>query len=165
VPPDTSARAFFPKMPAEVFDAWIQPQISDYGWPFISINSSTLSTRWHDFFFRRKLAYFHNLTWTKSLAMIDSFPLSVDSSNRIKGLINHCTSKIKTYPWDVKDSIERFASAGAYIMQNGMIPGSLVFIKDGQSFIICDGHHRIAAWVRSNLAQSIKIPVWIGISN
>ena len=162
---DARARSFFPRMPVEIFDVWIQPQINTYGWPFTSINSSTISTRWYDFFFGRKLSYFRDLTWSKSLALIDSFPLNHDSWKRLRDLTNHCTGRDKTGRWKVENSVQRFIRAGAFITQNRTIPGCIILIKDEESYVICDGHHRIAAWVESNLARSIKIPVWVGISN
>jgi hypothetical protein len=157
------ARSFFPQMPIEVFEGWILSHVGSYGWPFVSIHSSTSMTRWQDFFLGRKLIYFHNLTWSKSLALIDSFPLHDDSCRRLKGLINHCASTFKTGSWNIKDSVERLASAREFVRHNKTIPGSLVLVKEGASFIICDGHHRIAALVQSDIAKTVPIPVWVGI--
>src|SRR3954466_7071169 len=77
----------FPNMPKEVFDLWIRPHISAYGWPFTSVEQSLNRTEWKSFFSGGSLKYWAGVKWALTSITLRKALLDEHTQARIDAVI------------------------------------------------------------------------------
>lgn len=159
-------RDFFPYMPDEIFDVWLQPIADDYGWPFKKSNESTKGTKWAGVFGDHNLDFWTSAKWSFR-ELVFSPELFTDFCQfRLKSIRKGFEEGIPTLWVGVADTKERFRACADFIRANGAIPGSIIVLdRGGFGLDVVDGNHRVAALLHVGIPSGYKIPVWIPIEN
>jgi hypothetical protein len=154
-------KAFFPKMPADVFDQWIAPQIPVYGWPFSSIDCATTHTKWHRFFAGRTLAQWASFDFLLNELPYRTLMFEDKTDWRIEGIFDHCSLGLQTQQANIYETVNRFRACAEFIHLNGRLPRPVIgFLNEGLIEII-DGHHRLAALRYIGVRPDFKVPIWM----
>ncbi|MCG7895322.1 MAG: hypothetical protein JAZ12_12795 [Candidatus Thiodiazotropha taylori] len=155
-------REFFPRMPEEVFDMWLNPFIKNIGWPFKSRHEDISRTRWKYLLgIDRTLNDWVLCNWRLEEINISEKKLSPGSANMIQSIITHCTTGVLTETANLENTNERFRSCVEFIVAHSRIPLPIVAIINKRQFKVIDGHHRVAALVHIGIPQNYKIPAWV----
>jgi hypothetical protein len=152
--------AFFPNMPAEVREIWLDSIAVGYGWPFESIEDSTRDTRWYDVLLGYSLKAWHSVTWEFRELDFASEILSPGSRLSIASLKQE-QQGLSTIFANVAGTKERFRACADFIRANGRIPGPLVIRYGPHGIDIIDGNHRIAALFDVGIPAGCLVPAWV----
>lgn len=151
-------------MPQEVFDLWIAPHITDYGWPFTSADMPVTGTKWRDFFAHRPLRQWAQFAWhhIHIPARLDIF--HPDTVWRVHGIIGHCRDSLQTAMANIEGTRDRYRACASFIVSTGRFPAPLVGVYDEHSFgfELVDGHHRLAALFGGGVPTGFQMPIWLG---
>ena len=84
-------RDFFPNMPDEVFNMWLEPISREYGWPFTKptdvINESS---NWFYVLCKRDLSFWVDICWYKIEIDFKTTPLSKGSYFSVTSILQRC---------------------------------------------------------------------------
>lgn len=153
-------REFFPSMPDEVFEIWLQPALERYGWPFSETNTSIDGTDWEEIF-GSNISYtvFRNCRWAFTEIDMRKDLLHENSLSTIFkiAMASKTDSKnIEALPC----TKEKFLKYLLWSKQHSKIKAPVIAVKDGASYKLVDGHHRLAAYLSVNPAHRESIPCW-----
>ena len=161
-------REFFPNMPDEVFEMWIEPMIDSKGWPFTESNLSTVGTKWfHVFGFEYPLTYWRAIKW--SLVELEIFTEKVNDNTHA---VFHCialhgiTGRYTTVTAGLTDSQLRFRACAEFIKDKGILPKPIIAIREKNgSLKIIDGNHRISAYILINKTNQLSgiVKAWMPV--
>ena len=153
-------RNFFPNMPDEVFEKWLEPIAKEYGWPFQSASDSTKDTKWFYVLGKLDLIFWVNAIWHMDMIDFKTVSLSYGTNLSINSIRQRVVEGLPTFFSSVAGSEERFGAAADFIRATGTIPGAIVvLIRNGQLEIV-DGNHRIAALCHIGFPPDYKVPAW-----
>lgn len=153
--------SFFPNMPNEVREMWLDSIAEGHGWDFESIEDSTDNTSWRYALNFRTLKEINSYTWTLSEIDLASASLSESSIQCVEGLIIQHVRGIPTSYANLFNSKERFNACADYIKDTGTIPRPIVSLDLGKGYEVLDGSHRLAALFSVNPPNGYVIPSWI----
>jgi hypothetical protein len=157
-----SARAMFPLMPDEVFQAWIVPMIEFHGWPFESVDDLIFTGKWPYLLLGQPLANWADAIWAKESREYATLRLASESTTSV---MNIATSAFHGVPDETASKIahsgERARRCLSHVIEHGSIPGFLT-VLDGPrgELTLVDGHHRLAACWQANV-KGMKVDLWI----
>jgi hypothetical protein len=164
----THARASFPLMPAEVFEAWLAPLIQSDGWPFLSDEPFQIGN-WSRYLLERTPAEWAAFTWRKTNQKKVPHSLHRLSLDRVSDLMRHGMHE-RMDPLDkfdppgaaIIDSKHRYFLARAVMMEIKRFPGFVTAYQDaGGKLTLVDGHHRLAALTSFPGYKAVAVPFWI----
>lgn len=156
------ARALFPKMPPEVFDAWILPQIVDWGWPFRTLNDSVLGTKWDSYFCDLPFKYWAALGWYLRYIKPSQKFLHAETIARIHE-VGGAAFGYKTKTAHLENTRERFWASATFIQDHGDFPPPPIIGDLFQNKLrIIDGHHRLAALFHVGMPDEFRTEAWLG---
>jgi len=156
-----AARATLPNVPEEVFSLWLDERIDVLGW-------DPLHPRWQGLFRNRPIAYWRNLPWHKL-----DIPLQINQLNpECQGILSQLLAGLAGLPSQVTavtgNSPARVGSILRYMQTHGTWPNSIILVTEGTFYLVADGFHRLAAFVRiqsAPMSGALLRPVhsaWIG---
>jgi hypothetical protein len=154
-------RNFFPNMPDEVFEMWLDPIAEEYGWPFKSPSDSTKETKWGGVFRGAPLSFWADTTWCRKQINLTTDPINRHSEYLIRTLLHGYTNGVPTLIADVADTEKRVRSCADYIRTYGNIPKPVVAIIRDREIDIVDGYHRITALLHVGPPQIFIVPAWV----
>lgn len=156
---------FFPNMPSQVLEMWLQPMAEERGWPFRSLDDDISQTDWHYTFARKPLRYWAGLQWEMgevnvALDFLDEYGLQF-----IKGLIPSGQPTDYNDPFATRTHVRgaegRFWAAARFIQEHGKIPLPIVVLRTPSGLKVMDGSHRVAALIHLGMLPGYKIPAWV----
>ena len=156
-------RKFFPNMPDEVFEMWLEPIAEDYGWPFQDSSDSIKGTKWSGIFGNYDLNFWTTIEWSR--IEIEIYPeLFTDITCRhLIAIIDCCVESAFTITANLLDTKDRFRACAEFISTNGTIPKPIVAVVRSRKVEIVDGNHRIAALLHVGVTPGYKVPMWVPI--
>jgi hypothetical protein len=153
---------FFPNMPAEVREMWLDSVAAGYGWPFDSLDDPTEDTPWFHVFCKFPLKVWAAVEWELREIDITKNPLRPSSHLAIMS-IQQQHKGLSTIVAGVVDTEKRFRACADFIQANGSIPKPIVGIFRPDGFDIVDGNHRVAALQHLKMLPTYRIPCWIAL--
>lgn len=154
-------RNFFPNMPDEVFEMWLNPISEYYGWPFKKPSDPIEGTIWAKMFSAYDLNFWVTANWRLDNIAIFENTFTNSTCFRLNSIITRCVEGLPTFTANVEGAEERFRTCAGYIRANGNIPKPIIaLIKNGEVEII-DGYHRIAALLHVGIPIGHKVLAWI----
>jgi hypothetical protein len=153
----------FPKMPAEVFDLWIRPHISAYGWPFTAQNLRLEGTKWSAFFTGYSLQQWTAFDWYLTTVRLVPGLFHEETMQRIEWVVGACAFDYKTPTAKLENTKERFRACTAFIEQHGKFPQPVVGLSSALGLEIVDGHHRLAALFFLGKHERFDMPIWLAV--
>lgn len=156
------ARAMFPLMPAEVFEAWLAPLIAAQGWPFTNVDDSILVDDWSRILIERPLTEWASFEWAYESHDEVNECLSSGSLGDVMQLMMHGTPMGSGAALVVRDSKDRYMRARDIMMEIKGFPGFVTAYEDaGGKLWVVDGHHRIAALSSFPGYKAVAVPFWV----
>lgn len=162
------AKSMLLSFPDQVFDLWVPPIVTLHGWPFDGLESPC-NEDFKFYFCGLRLDQIAKLRWHR-----EDFPFA-------KALFSPCavSSMVKLAdfhtPWMPKefrqgiqvpdDSESRWESLRAFIEKEGKLPSPAVLFRQGDSFEIFDGYHRLAILMDLTFDRKVEgfhVECWVG---
>ncbi len=155
-------REFFPNMPNEVFDTWLNPIIEEKGWPYSSLNDDLQATEWKYILgINTSLMSWFKCRWVFMELIAESLKLDKSNLAMIEAIVRHSAFGETTMAANIMDTQERFRACTAFFTEQGLIPRPVVLKRIDSGFYILDGHHRLAAVAHVGLSNNLLIPSWV----
>ena len=159
------ARSIFSKMPAALFDAYLNPLIHDVGnWPFQTCYDITYGTAWYRLFCVVSMHELASCSW----ALSRFSPMLTNITPQSLGDITQLVQNYKgTLPRLFSNYDYEYCRAStAYhikeLKEKGSFTQPVVLYPINGKFHVMDGNHRIAATLLlSSLGQTFSIPAWV----
>ena len=159
------ARSIFSKMPASLFDAYLNPLIHDVGnWPFQTCYDITYGTAWYRLFCVVSMHELASCSW----ALSRFSPMLTNITPQSLGDITQLVQNYKgTLPRLFSNYDYEYCRAStAYhikeLKEKGSFTQPVVLYPINGKFHVMDGNHRIAATLLlSSLGQTFSIPAWV----
>lgn len=152
---------FFPYMPDEVRELWLEPIAECYGWPFQSLDDSTHDTKWRYVLPKLSLRELADFRWERKDINFATKPLCQESLRTIKGLYDeHVIGRATLYA-NVAGTKERFRACADFISKHRTMPKPVILRDTGDCYELLDGNHRIAAMLAVGLHEAFDVPAWI----
>lgn len=156
------ARAMFPLMPDEVFDAWLAPLIMAEGWPFTTKGKYDVLGNWPRYLLKIPPAKWASFTWSQSSLYQIHQHLALESIADVMDVVMNSIKGAAGAAFPVGDSQNRVIAARENIAKLQHFPGFVTAFADPTGKLrVLDGHHRLAAWYRTADSASWQVPVWI----
>jgi hypothetical protein len=157
-------REFFPNMPDEVFNIWLQPALEKYGWPFSYPITSVESTSWEEIF-GSNIAFrlFSNCHWAFTELVIGHAAFHKESIDQIDLIFYNATAAdtpVIHLSGNRQSSRQIFERYALFSKQSGQIAAPIIVtpVAGGQLKIV-DGHHRLSAFLHT-VQEATLIPCW-----
>ena len=157
------ARAMFPLMPAEVFDAWLAPLIVSDGWPFIT-EFCPPSGLWSQYLDGHSIQSIQRLGWQRQQLPACFTLFRPSARDIIKWIIAQHVHGHATPVARIKEGkgVESFFRSWQFVERTGGLHTPVVLIQQPDGYQIMDGNHRVAALFSvRNLPATLD--AWIGI--
>ena len=160
------AKRLLPNMPDELFRLYMEPMISQHGWPFYSLDSPT-TMPWWQLFDCHDIRTISELLWERR-----EFPFSIRAFHRyartqIAGLVaTHVFGDPNEYS-TIPNTQTRFFRACTFVAETGRLPLPVVLMKDTNTetiddLRILDGNHRLAAMASLPNSTASIVDCWLG---
>ncbi|MCP3932154.1 MAG: ParB N-terminal domain-containing protein [Bacteroidetes bacterium] len=155
-------RDFFPNMPDELFEDWLEPIIEKKGWPFTSIDDDLKETDFlYIFGLDNTFRDWCTCEWELREVDLQQTKLTDGSVRMISAIITHCVHGKQSSTSNVEKSSERFNACVSYIKEHGNIPKPIVLQPGDESYFLMDGNHRLSALLYLNMVATTKVPAWV----
>jgi hypothetical protein len=154
-------REFFPNMPDEIFESWIQPKIKESGWPFQSKEDHTEGTNYSALLKNKSMAQWYGAFWKLQEFESTDIRFNRRSEDQIEAIA-------QDHPQfsGIIDTYSRRSRIVEYINNFGSIPLPVVFRFDDLDitrFDVVDGIHRLAMLRKVKGGSPYKIPAYFVI--
>jgi hypothetical protein len=132
---------FFPSMPHDVFNMWLDPIVDKYGWPFSSITDSYEETKWkYVLGYNETLASWHSSKWELQKLKWGSIKLSFVEFCDISKLEVNAVLEEQTEIANIINTRDRFFACANFISKNRRFPAAVV-LGDISDKALFNGHH------------------------
>lgn len=158
-------KLFFPNMPSEVFEQFIQPQLQFDIESLTVLETFVTAPGWAKYFRNKPLKFWASLTWTKLSIPYRDVHINPETINLAcqlaKEFRESCPSQTAERA-NIQDSKARFDACASFIKSMGKFPKPLVCLDVGSHFDLLDGYHRLAALFSTNDYENFPVDVWVG---
>jgi hypothetical protein len=154
-------REFFPYMPDEVFEMWLEPFIQQFGWPFTKITDDLSGTGWSILLRDNSLHDWNQLIWSRLDVEFTKIDFAIETREVIQSIIGHCVHGLPTRTANPQNTKERFTACTEFVRLHNTIPKPILVISRNNKIKVIDGNHRIAALLHVGMPKGYRLPIWI----
>lgn len=158
---------FFPNMPREVFEQFIQPQLKFDIESLTVLEAFITAPGWAKYFRNKPFHFWKNVTWRKlSLPYKDVHldPVVVNLACQLVNDFRKSGSSQAAERANVENSKARFDTSASFMESFGEFPKPIVCLDVQTHWDILDGYHRLAALLSREEHDEFPFEVWLGTS-
>ncbi len=152
------------EMPREVFDTWIKPHIEHSGEPPSFHEDPLEGNPWYGYLRGRSPKHWSSARWQLVKVMLAHAPFEERALNLASQLAARWSEYEESGTWRqtvVPDSRERLESCLHYLRLHRSMPAPLICAVHLSSWLVLDGHHRLAALKLLPEGSEIALEVWL----
>jgi hypothetical protein len=141
-------KLIFTKMPSEVFEQFIQPQLK-FDIDSLSVLETFITApNWAKYFRHKSLSFWVNVEWVKlsvryKESLID--PKAVALARQLMNDFGESSIGETAIRANVQDSKARFEACASFMQSMRKFPKPLICLDTGDFWDLLDGYHRLAA--------------------
>jgi len=161
--PYAEARQLFPNIPEEIFSLWLDGRIEANGWP-------PRTPTWERVLRHKPISFWQALVWSKEDVKLELDRFTLEARTIVASLI---LAKFSGWENRVSDymgsqSPEKMRSILEYLGTHHRLPDPIILFRDGLSYEIVDGCHRLAVFFLLQQRLGANSPIrdeqvaWVG---
>jgi len=147
-------RKGFPRMPDEVFNLWLRPEVERAGWPQEAEEVILLSPSWNRHLRGYKPSLWAAVSWRQSEFTLASTSIEERAFEVALALATQYNTDPSSRP--------RVGSLLSCLRESRSFPKPLVFYASGEQWLLLDGQHRLAALsIFGTESSSLRLAAWV----
>lgn len=139
-----------PNFPDEVIKDWLEHHGHKNRWP-----PDMETASWKGILLKRPLEFWQKVNWVKINLNLSQVELSIDSLNTVgimykayvEGEQNYFLKRMG------EKGRQRFINIFCHLLEHGIFPKPITFLKNEEKYEIADGHNRYLAWCMAKDVQ------------
>ena len=157
------ARLTLPNVPDDVFTLWLDPLITEHGWP-------PFADPWPRLLIQRTFGFWQSLRWKKQSIDLARSKVSGANRNHARGLAMAAYAGVPNeYSELAFESEERLERISKYAETERSLPGALIFLRMPSGTLeVVDGKLRLAVLAACEMSHgatceiSSTVAAWVG---